>query len=151
MSFVGVPYSRNDSVQWAEPVQVCDHVGCQGKAILVKRRPAAYQCSQEASQGDKGPRYLSYWVQFTMFWSSIAILLFLPFRLGVYACALINQLSVNQLILCIWGGAHVWSSEDNMWDSVLFLHHVGWRDWTQAIRLGSKGLYQLSTSGWACA
>lgn len=45
--------------------------------------------------------------QFTMLWSSIATLLFFPLRLGISACALINQWSVNQSILCAGGCTHV--------------------------------------------
>lgn len=34
-----------------------------------------------------------------------------------------------------------WLSEDNLEESVLSLHHVGPRDYTQIIRLGGKCLY----------
>lgn len=33
---------------------------------------------------------------------------------------------------------HVWQSEDNLWEPVVFFHQVDPRDSTQVVRLGSK-------------
>lgn len=40
--------------------------------------------------------------------------------------------------------AHIWRSKDNLWDLVLVLYHVGSRNQTQIIMLGSKCLCLLS-------
>jgi hypothetical protein len=36
---------------------------------------------------------------------------------------------------------YLWGSEDNLWDTVLFLHHMGAGNQTQVIRLGNKPLH----------
>lgn len=38
----------------------------------------------------------------------------------------------------------VWTSEDNLWRTVLLFHHMGSRNPTRVIRLGGKCLYPLS-------
>lgn len=43
--------------------------------------------------------------------------------------------------------AHILRSEDNLWQSILSLHHVGPGNRTQIIRVGGKCLYQMSHLG----
>lgn len=45
---------------------------------------------------------------------------------------------------CMHFMAHVWRSEDNLWELDLSLHHVVPRDRTQVIRLGNKCLNLLN-------
>lgn len=58
---------------------------------------------------------------------------------------------VITFIYLVWGGGTrtcapwpVLGSEHNFLDTVLSFHHVGPKDQTQAVRLGSKGLSDLS-------
>lgn len=46
--------------------------------------------------------------------------------------------------VCVCALAHMWRSEDNLQELVLSFDHVGSRDWTKVIWLGSKWLYLLS-------
>lgn len=45
---------------------------------------------------------------------------------------------------CVHATSHVWKSEGNFGESVLYLHHMGSRDQTQVVWHGSRYLYPLS-------
>lgn len=45
---------------------------------------------------------------------------------------------------CVHAIVSVCRSEDNLWQSVLSLHHIDSGDWKQVVRLGGEHLYQLS-------
>lgn len=40
--------------------------------------------------------------------------------------------------------AHMWGTEENLWESVLSFLHVGSKNRSRVVRLGSKRLYPLS-------
>lgn len=46
--------------------------------------------------------------------------------------------------MCASSVVLVWRSEDNLEEFTLFFHHIGPRNWTQIVRLGSKYLDLLS-------
>lgn len=51
--------------------------------------------------------------------------------------------AVYFLTVCGLMTAHVWESEDNLWESISF-HHGGFRDQTHVGRLGGKHPYLMS-------
>lgn len=68
-------------------------------------------------------------------YSSLSPLRLLPLAYLLLICPLYIYL----LTLC--RTVHMWKSEVNLLQQLLFFHHVGSEDWTQVIKLSSKYLY----------
>lgn len=70
------------------------------------------------------------------------------YKVSAYECLkFLDILHFYLFILCTsHATAHMWRSEDNLWDLVLSFHRVGPRDGTQVIRCKHQYLYSLVIS-----
>lgn len=59
---------------------------------------------------------------------------------------ILSYFYIYLFIYLLWGwvGVHLWRSEHTFGESVLSFHHVGYRNWTEVVRLGGKHLCPLN-------
>lgn len=115
----------------------------------------ACNCSPVASQGARGPQYLSHSVSVCYAlilhcYSPISPSQIGNFCLGFHQSAICQSINFVcwRLYPCV--SSPVWDPEDNIWDSVLSIMKVLETEPRPLGLVINKGLCQLSTSGWPC-